>query len=183
MKDWHVIPCTLSRPFVMHRLTTDLVNQACRIFLSQAYPGDDSAVPPRKRLLLELCPGQEMLPYLEATAGLKETCQVVCVKNNSPRALLIRLGCTHYPHLKLKAQLVDHEGGSEWLFNVETHDGFSATNFLPPPDHPDAAAWAQMQHANAALKQRIEAAWEQAGLTTFNALLRRDLQTDRPAPI
>jgi hypothetical protein len=167
----------------MHRLTTDLVSQACRIFLSQAYPDGDSAVPPRKRLLLELQGGQDMLPYLESTAGLKEACQVVKAADGSVRGLLVRLGCCHYPHLKLKAQLIDHESGSEWLFSVDTHDGFSASHFLPPPDHPDAAAWTEMQHANAALKQRIETAWEQAGMTTFNALLRRDLQTDRPSPL
>ena len=166
----------------MHRLTTDLVSQACRLFLAEAYCGGESTIPPRRRLLLEMESGQEMLPYLESAPGLKECCQVVTAKNGGVRALLIRLGCNHYPHLKLKAQLIDHESGSEWLFSVDTHDGFSATNFLPPPDHPDAAAWTEMQHANAALKQRIETAWEQAGLTTFNALLRRDLQADRPAP-
>jgi hypothetical protein len=166
----------------MHRLTTDLVSQACRIFFAEAYCGGESTIPPRRRLLLEMQPGQEMLPYLEATPALKESCQVVTGKNGCARALLIRLGCNHYPHLKLKTQLIDHEGGDEWLFSVDTHDGFSATNFLPPPDHPDAAAWMEMQHANAALKQRIEAAWEEAGLMTFNALLRRDLQADRPAP-
>jgi len=51
----------------MHRLTTDLVSQACAIFLSHAYPGGESTIPPRKRLLLELQPGQEMLPYLQNT--------------------------------------------------------------------------------------------------------------------
>jgi hypothetical protein len=167
----------------MQRLTTDLVCQACRIFLEAAYPGGESAVPPRKRLLLEMPSAQVMLSYLESTAGLQDCCQVSRSKTGEPRGLLIRLGCGHYPHLKLKAQLVDHEGGTEWLFSVDTHDGFSAAHFLPPPDHPEAAAWTKMQQANAALKQRIEAAWEQAGLTTFNALLRRDLQSDRPSPV
>jgi hypothetical protein len=167
----------------MHRLTTDLICQACRIFLSHAYPGGDSTVPPRKRLVLEMQAGQEMVPYLQATAGLQESCQVVTAKDGGIRGLLVRLGCCHYPHLKLRAQLIDCEGQQEWLFSVDTHDGFSSTHFLPPPDHPDAAAWSEMQHANAALKQRIEAAWEQAGLTTFNALLRRELQSDRPSPL
>jgi hypothetical protein len=167
----------------MHRLTTDLVKEACRIYLAFAYPSGESTVPPRKRLLLEMQAGQEMLPYLEATPGLKERCQVVTAKNGSVRALLVRLGCAHYPHLKLKAQIIDHKDTTEWLFGVDTHDGFSSTNFLPPPEHPDAAAWMAMQHSNAALKQQIEAAWEQAGLTTFNALLRRDLQSDPPAPL
>jgi hypothetical protein len=167
----------------MQRLTTDLVCQACRIFLETAYPGGESAVPPRKRLLLEMPAEQVMLTYVEQTPVLKDCCQVTRSKTGEPRALLIRLGCCHYPHLKMKAQLVNHDGGTEWLFSVDTHDGFSAQHFLPPPDHPEADAWTKMQQANAALKQRIEAAWEKAGLTTFNALLRRDLQSDRPSPV
>jgi hypothetical protein len=156
-------------------LTTDVVSQACRLFLALAYPGGEDNIPPRKRLLLELPLGQEMLPYLAATPSLKDSCLVVNGQSGSGPSLLIRLGCRHYPHLKLKAQVVDHEQGPVWLFSVNTHDSFSATSFLPPSDHPDADAWAQMQHDNASLKQRIEAAWEQAGLLTFNALLRRDL--------
>jgi hypothetical protein len=166
----------------MQRLTTDLVSQACRVFLAHAYPEGDSAVPPRRRLLLELPAGQPMLVCLEATPGLKDCCQVVTAKTGTPRALLIRLGCCHYPHLKLKVQQVDHPRGPILLFSVDTHDGFSATNFLPPPAHPDAAAWTKLQHANAGLKQRIEAAWEQDGLMTFNALLRRDLDNAWPSP-
>jgi len=53
----------------------------------------------------------------------------VTASNGAARALLIRLGCMHYPHLKLKAQILEHKDGSEWLFGVDTHDGFSTTNF------------------------------------------------------
>jgi len=164
----------------MHRLTTDLVCQASRIFLEQAYPGGESAIPARKRLVLEIPSGQEMLAYLTATQALKDTCQVVRTKAGEFRALLLRLGCTHYPHLKLKAQPVDQSNG-DWCFSVDTHDAFSSTSFLPPPGHPDAAKWQQLQCANAALKERIEAAWEKSGLMTFNALLRRDLDQSGPS--
>jgi hypothetical protein len=167
----------------MHRLTTDLVRQALRIFVSLAYPGGEAAVPARKRTLLDLPPGKEMLDHLNDEPSLRESCQCGPAKNGRSRALLIRLGCCHYPHLKLKAQLLEHEDGDLWLFSVDTHDAFSASSFLPPAGHPEAAAWAKIQAANAALKERIEAAWEQAGLMTFNALLRRDLEQARPPAV
>ena len=58
---------------------------------------------------------------------------------------------------------------------VDTHDAFSKTAVYPPPDHPDAAAWAKLQTTNRQLKEAIERAFEAAGLLTFNALLRGDL--------
>src|SRR5437660_3695892 len=164
----------------MHRLTTDLISQACRVFLPLAYPGGEAAIPARKRPLLELPPGQEILSHLAGDPAVRESCQVVSAKGGGVRALLVRLGCAHFPHLKLKAQLLAHEQGDLWLFSVDTHDAFSSSSFLPPPGHPDAAKWQQLQCANAALKQCIEAAWEQAGLMTFNALLRRDLDQSGP---
>ena len=165
----------------MHRLTTDLISQACRVFVSLAYPGGEAAIPARKRPLLELPPGQEMLKHLAGDPAVRECCQVVSAKGGGVKALLIRLGCAHFPHLKLKAQLLNHEQGDLWLFSVDTHDAFSSTSFLPPPGHPDAAKWQQLQCANAALKERIEAAWEKSGLMTFNALLRRDLDQSGPS--
>jgi hypothetical protein len=164
----------------MHRLTTDLVSQACRVFLAVAYDGNDGAIPVKKRCFLSRPADEGLAAYLAGNAAMNECCQTVC-KDGQVRALLVRLGCPHYPHLKLKAQLIDHEQGELWLFSVDTHDSFSKTCFLPPPGHPDAAAWMQLQAQNAALKERIEAAWEQAGLTTFNSLLRRDLDQRRPS--
>jgi hypothetical protein len=164
----------------MHRLTTDLLSQACRIFLTAAYPGGEGAVPAKKRGFLSLPAGQSLLDLLPDHAALNECCQVLR-KNGDIRAVLVRLGASHYPHLKLKAQLVDHDQGDLWLFSVDTHDAFTQTCFLPPPGHPEAAAWAQLQAQNAVLKERIEAAWDKAGLMTFNSLLRRDLDQRRPS--
>jgi len=159
----------------MQPLTTDLIGQACRIFLSLAYPDGDTAIPPRKRHLLQLPPGVPMLDHLDADQVTRDCCQVIPGKAGGARALLLRLGCCHYPNLKLKANLIDDDRQSVWLFSVDTHDAFSSTSFLPPADHPDAAAWLKMQAANVALKEKIEAAWDKAGLLTFNGLLRRDL--------
>jgi hypothetical protein len=164
----------------MHRLTTDLVGQACRIFLPLAYAGGVGAVPAGKRCFLNLPAGQCMLAHLAADATIRDCCQVVR-KGPEARGLLMRLGCSHFPHLKQKVQLVNHERGDLWLFSVDTHDAFSQTCFLPPPGDPEAAAWLHLQMKNVVLKQRIEAAWEQAGLETFNSLLRRDLEQCRPS--
>jgi hypothetical protein len=166
----------------MQCLTTDLIRQACSIFLPLAYPGGDGAVPAKKQGLLNLPRGLDLLDHLSADAATRDCCQLVFGKTGSVRAVLFRLGCTHYPHLKLKVQLVDHDQGAVWLVGVDTHDAYSPTSFLPPPGHPDVAAWATLQAANAALKERIEAAWDQAGLTTFNGLLRRDLNKPPPSP-
>jgi hypothetical protein len=164
----------------MQPLSTDLIGQACRIFLAAAYPGGEKAVPVNKQFWLSLRPGLAMLDLVGEPA-VKECCQVVPAKSGGVRALLFRLGCSGYPNLKLKVQLIEDHPDDSWLFSVDTHDGFSATSFLPPAGHPEAAAWTAMQAANVALKQRIEAAWQEAGLLTFNGLLRRGLGTVLPS--
>jgi hypothetical protein len=60
--------------------------------------------------------------------------------------------------------------GDEWVFAVDTHDMVQV-----PADHPDAPRWAGLQESNRRLKEQIEQSWEEAGLLTFAALLRRDL--------
>jgi hypothetical protein len=163
----------------MQRLTTDQVVQACRLFLPLAYCAEAS-IPAKRRCFLDLPAGEDMFAYLAGNAAANEWCQVVG-KDGQVQALLIRLGCSHYPNLKLKIQRVNHDLGPEWLFSVDTHDAFSKTSFLPPPNHPEAAAWMELQKRNTALKECIEAAWERAGLATFNGLLRRDLEPGRPS--
>jgi hypothetical protein len=164
----------------MHRLTTDLMSRACRVFLPLAYAGNDGGIPLKKRCLLNLPPDQSMIAHLATDAAVSDCCQVLR-EDGKLRALWLRLGCRHYPHLKLKVQLLDHEQGDVWLLSVDTHDSFSKNCFLPPPGHPDAETWMQLQAQNAALKVRIEQAWDQAGLATFNSLLRRDLDQRRPS--
>jgi hypothetical protein len=59
---------------------------------------------------------------------------------------------------------------------VDTHDAFCKESRFPPPDHPDAKQWLLLQSANRLLKEKIEAAFEQDGLTTLNSMLRDELQ-------
>jgi len=166
----------------MQRLTTDLISQACRVFLGLAYPGGETQIPPAKRHVLLLPSGLPILDYVASDAAMQSFCQTEQGKISGGKILLVRLGCVHYPNLKLKVQLPAGDPQGEWVFSVDTHDAFSSTSFLPPPDHPDAERWTAMQAANVALKEKIESAWEQAGLLTFNGLLRRDLPGARPFP-
>jgi hypothetical protein len=165
---------------MMERLTTDLLGQACRIFLPLAYPGDEGTIPAKKRCFLQLPAGESMLTRLTRDPAVGECCQVLH-KDGKKNALLVRLGCVHYPHLKLKVQCLNDDQGDIWVFAVDTHDAFSKTSFLPPADHPDRVAWEALQLKNGALKAQIEAAWEQAGLWTFKGLLRRDLANCQPS--
>ena len=164
----------------MKRLTTDLLGQACRVFLPLAYPAGENAMPVKRRCFLHLPGGETVLAYLGRDTVANECCQVLH-RNGQEHALLVRLGCAHYPHLKLKVQRLQDELDDIWVFAVDTHDAFSKTSFLPPPDHPEGPAWTNLQLQNGALKEQIEAAWEQAGLWTFKGLLRRDLGQGPPA--
>lgn len=165
----------------MPPLSTDLIGQACRIFMAAAYPGGEATIPVQKHYWLALRPGLSMLDLVSEPA-VKECCQFVAAKSGGGvRAILVRLGCLWYPNLKLKVQLIEDQPSDSWLFSVDTHNAFSATSFLPPAGHPDAAGWLSMQADNVALKQKIEAAWDQAALLTFNGLLRRGLTTVQPS--
>jgi hypothetical protein len=159
----------------MQRLTTDQIDKACRIFVSLAYPAGETTIPINKRHMLKLPPGLSIVDHLNVDSTARGCCQLLPSKAGPATVLLVRLGCCHYPNLKLKAQLVEDENGCEWLFTVDTHDAFSASCFLPPEEHPEHAAWVALQTANATLKCKIEAAWDEAGLLTFNGLLRREL--------
>jgi CheY-like chemotaxis protein len=53
----------------------------------------------------------------------------------------------------------------EYFFSVDTHDDLDVRS-----DNPDYDAWQELKRFNAALKQRIEAAWARAGLPTHAEL-------------
>jgi hypothetical protein len=154
----------------MPGLCPELLGQACRIFLTLAYPGGENSIPATKRAYLGISDEPDLEPLLKPPV-----CQVLprlpCIGEPPPegiRGYAFRLGSSVFPHLKL--QVVGQNDG-ELVFSVDTHDQVRV-----PLGHPDAAAWAQVQAANRKLKEEIEHAWEAAGLLTFNALLRRELQ-------
>ena len=146
----------------MNGLTTALLDQACRIFLELAYPDGRHTIPPPKGVFLSL--------PLEAPLEMvlrPPLCHPLPARSGGIRGYALRLGSAAHPHLKL--QIVSHEDGS-CVFSVDTHDAV----FLDPRD-PNSGRWNQLQQSNRELKERIERAWEEAGLLTFNALLRREL--------
>jgi hypothetical protein len=146
----------------MKGLTTTLLERACRIFLEHAYPLGPAAIPPPKHSLVAFDVAQPVESILSSPV-----CQPLLRRDGGLRGYALRLGSVQHPHLKL--QIVEHDDGS-CVFSVDTHDGVSLD-----PSHPDAARWAELQTANRRLKEEIERAWEQAGLLTFNGLLRREL--------
>jgi hypothetical protein len=145
----------------MTGLTTALLERACRIFLKHAYPDGLDAIPPPKNRFLALDPAQPA-----QSALVPPLCQPLR-RRDGLCGYTLRLGSTLYPHLKM--QIVDHRD-SGCVFSVDTHDGFPCD-----PSGPDAARWMELQTANRRLKEQIELAWEEAGLLTFNGLLRREL--------
>jgi hypothetical protein len=147
----------------MSELTSALVGRACRIFLTLSYPGGEETIPAPRRHYLHVA-DTEPLEGVLATP----TCQSVADPAHGA-CYALRLGSATYPNLKMK--IVDCDRLGTWVFEVETHD-----HMLPrDPYHADAARIAVLQAQNSALKERIEAAWEAAGVQTFNALLRSQI--------
>ena len=147
----------------MTELTTALLGQACRTFLSLAYPNGSESIPSPKCGFLNLNGNGPVEDVL-----IPSVCQTLRTESGGFRGYAIRLGSCVYPHLKL--QVVHHAASDTWLFAVDTHD-----NIQLDADDPDAGRLAQIQQANRDLKEQIERAWEQEGLLTFNGLLRREL--------
>src|SRR5262245_32751252 len=163
----------------MAAVTTVQLARACRTFMALAYPGGAATIPEKKRIYFDLPverPVSDFLPPAPAPEGIVQalpadgsTCASAC------GGWALRLGSAHFPHLKLKVQFLKNDGCPVCVFMVDTHDAFSRTSAQPPPDHPDAAAWLELQSANRQLKENIERAFEAEGLTTFQSLLRSDL--------
>jgi hypothetical protein len=155
----------------MFSLYTDLMGKACRIFLEASYPEGPSTVPAGKLAYFHIRGDEAIRTFLPPAPLAKGICQKL-----GGEGWTFRLGSSRYPNLKLKVQCVGQDGAARCIFSVDTHDAFSAEHLQPPPDHPDAAAWLELQAANRILKEKIEAAWETAGLWTLNRLLRDELE-------
>jgi hypothetical protein len=147
----------------MKGLTVALLDRACRIFLNLAYPEGEHTIPPPRRTFLGLAPDVPLDRVL-----VPPFCQALPAPGGGTRGYALRLGSAGYPHLKLQA--VSHDD-TTWIFAVDTHDAIHLQ-----PDHPDAPRWGQLRTANRRLKEQIERAWEDAGLLTFNGLLRQELE-------
>jgi hypothetical protein len=159
----------------MQQIDIGQLRRACRIFLDSAYPGGPETIPVKKRVYYDLPADSAVADFLPPAPAAEEVCQALSVAGKGVRGYALRLGSAHFAHLKLKLQLVDSHDATAWVYLVDTHDAFSRDSAQPPPAHPDAEGWAALQAANRDLKERIEKAFEAAGLTTFNSLLRGGL--------
>lgn len=144
----------------MKGLTTALLDRACRTFLHLAYPQGSQAVPSPQNAYLSLRPDQALEEVL-----VPPVCQPLRSPDGNLRGYTLRLGSGSHPHLKM--QIVAHADAG-CIFGVDTHDTIALE-----AHHPDADRWRELQIRNHQLKEQIERAWEEAGLLTFNALLRR----------
>jgi hypothetical protein len=161
----------------MAELNTAGLGQACRVFMELAYPGGPATIPLKKRAYYEINPERPISAFLPPAPEAAGIAQELSTRKDGPRGYEFRLGSCHFPHLKLRIQLMEHHGESVWVFTVDTHDAFSRNCVQPPSDHPDAADWLALQEKNRQLKDRIEDDLEQAGFLTFKSLLRGDLQS------
>jgi hypothetical protein len=145
----------------MEGLTVALLDRACRIFFSLAYPEGEHTVPTSKRAYLNIARDQPLGALLAPPV-----CQTLRTPEGAVRGYAFRLGSAGFPHLKLQVTACD----ADYVYAVDTHDAVH----LQPGD-PDAPRWARLQAANRQLKEQIEHAWEADGILTFNGLLRRGL--------
>jgi hypothetical protein len=146
----------------MIELTPELLGRACRLFLDAAYPEGPATIPANRRVFLDH-PANEPLAKLLGPP----VAQVLTTPDGQLRGYALRLGSSHFPHLKLQAVCCGENGA--WVFTVDTHDALRLE-----PGHPDTERWGQIQAVNRTCKEQIERAWEEAGLLTFHGLLRRE---------
>jgi hypothetical protein len=158
----------------MSQMTSECLGRACRLFMDLAYPGGLDTIPPKKLPYYHLPADAPLADFLPPAARAAGVCQSLAGKEGK-HGYEFRLGSAYFPHLKLRVHEMDHRGTSLWVYSVDTHDAFSRSNYAPPAEHPDAAAWRSLQEKNALLKARIEEALEAAGFVTFKGLLRMGL--------
>jgi hypothetical protein len=149
----------------MNGLTTELLSQACTVFMTLAYPEGEAGVSPARQAFFALPPDRPLAEVL-ASRGV---CEPLLTPAGQIRGYAFRLGSAQFPHLKL--QVVDCHSGRGCVFAVDTHDALRC-----PASPAEAPAWARLQIENRRLKEAIEQEWERRGLLTFNGLLRLELQ-------
>jgi len=177
MKDFVKLPeLNAEDGSLMQQLTTQLLSRVCRIFLELAYPEGPATIPVKKRLYFEIPGDQSIEAFLPPSACAVGVCQTRKGDTGELCGYDFRLGSIDFQHLKLRLQLVNVNNVATLVAMVDTHDAFSKDASCPPAEHPDAKVWLEMQKANRALKEKIEAAFEQNNVATFNSILRDELK-------
>lgn len=83
--------------------------------------------------------------------------------------LLLRLGNPAYPHMKLCVERRPDRQG--FLFRADTHDA----HCCPIAGSREYGPFRKLMDMNREIAQKIEAAWEEAGVPTFKTFLKQDL--------
>ena len=135
----------------MSELNTALLGQACSIFMELAYPAGPATIPLKKRAYYSMDAARPLADYLPPSPIAGGIAQELSTRKDGPKGYEFRLGSCHFPHLKLRVQLMEHGGSSVWVFTVDTHDSFSRSCPQPPADHPDALhrSWSALANPNA----------------------------------
>lgn len=133
----------------------ELINKAIEIYLHNAYENDDL----RQAHALKFGSStslKEILGKFEKDAGLKLD------------SYTLRLGCQHYPHMKLSLWEAYYSG--EYVFAVDRHDGFNFAQEMP-----DFESWIGIKSKNFKIKKQIEEEWYKAGVPTLRSIREEKL--------
>jgi hypothetical protein len=137
------------------------VLRAIEIYLREAYPGGAPAGAAQKLDAVRAMPGDVPDTFFEPAPGL------------AGNAMALRLGQPVYPHMKLVVEFCGTGAcASGAMFRVDTHD----KHLHAAPGSPDEAWLQQLRTSNKAVTEKIESAWMAAGIPTFKAFLRRQLE-------
>ena len=140
---------------ILRDVTPAMLRSAAALYLEEAYGG----LPPRRKV-----PDLSSVRTLGEALLLMEDESRRQAGAHGARRWALRLGNSRYPNMKLV--LEEYLLAGEFVFTVDTHD---ETALLP--GDPDGPAWREIRQWNLALKRRIEARWQAAGLPTYGTLL------------
>ncbi|MCL2646311.1 MAG: hypothetical protein FWD61_04795 [Phycisphaerales bacterium] len=145
------------------------LQRAVQLYLEHAYPGGVPASIQDKIMPVMAIPADQIVPIelFEKSA-----------EGGAGPSYALRLGQPMYPFMKLiiePAPGQDSLSPTNYLLRADAHD----RHLHAPEGSPDAAWLASVRVSNHDLVEKIEAAWAQAGLSTFKEYLRKQLAARR----
>lgn len=138
----------------LDEITPEMVNRAVEIYLQHAYSDDTLR--------------QAHAVRYEADEDIERILATWEREGTSMRAYTLRLGCEHYPHMKLA--LWEAYRLEEFVFAVDRHDGFHFDNTGPGYE-----GWLGVKSKNFRARRAIEDAFYAAGLPTMRYLKEEQL--------
>ena len=142
--------------------TTDEIRRAVEIYLGHAYP---SGVPEHTGRFLpdkDSLPGEWLMTDISEREIRKDAPSVVT-------SFALRVGNERYPNMKVRISMPPN--GSEYLFCVDSHDGF----LHAPRSSADYKLLEEMKAFNASVAQATLCDWGAAGLPTERNYMRRKI--------